>query len=118
LKYKFIRLPFFVRVNFVLALQELRLVYLIFVNVKTMTEVDVRTKNDNSGQHCGNPRQVIKFDSMVMTSAGTKTSQRPSCIKIYKYCDNEFTPTFISMKNITTILILFEMVASLSLKSI
>jgi len=118
LKFKLIRLPFFVRVNLVLALQELRLIHLIFVNVKTLTEVDVRTKNDNSGKHCGNPRQAIKFDTMVMTSAGTKMSQRPSCIKIYKYCKNEFTRTFISMKNITTILILFEMVASLSLKII
>jgi hypothetical protein len=81
-----------------------------------MTEVDIRTKNDNSGQR--NPRLAIEFDTMVMTSAGTKTSQRPRCINIYKYCDNEFTPTFISMKNITAILILFEMVASLSLKNI
>ena len=78
----------------------------------------MRTKNDNSGQDCRNPRQAIKFDTMVMTSAGIKRSQRPSCIKIYKYCNNEFIRTFISMKNITTILILFEMVTSLSLKNI
>ena len=89
---------------------------MIFVNVKTMTEVDIRTKNDNSGQR--NPRLAIEFDTMVMTSAGTKTSQRPRCINIYKYCNNEFTRTFISMKNITTIRTLFEMVASLSLKNI
>ena len=91
---------------------------MIFVNVKTMTEVDVRTKNDNSGQHCRNPLLAIEFDTMVMTSAWTKTSQRPRCINIYKFCDNEFTPTFISMKNITTIRTLFEMVVSINLINI
>jgi len=51
----------------------------------------VRTKNDNSGRYWGIQRQAIKFDTRIMTTAGTKTSPRPSGIKIYKYRNNEFT---------------------------
>ena len=87
------------------------------LNKSKSSQVDVRSKNDNSGSYCGSQRQAIKFDTRIITFADTKTSPRPSSIKIYKYCNNEFTRTFTSMKNIT-ILILFEMVASLSLKNI
>ena len=88
------------------------------LNKSKSSKVDVRTKNDNSGSYCGSPRQAIKFDTRIITFADTKTSPRPSGIKIYKYCNNEFTRTFISMKNITTIRTLFEMVVSINLINI
>ena len=88
------------------------------LNKSKSSQVDVRTKNDNSGSYCGSPRQAIKFDTRIITLEDTKTSPRPSGFKIYKYCNNEFTRTFISMKNITTIRTLFEMVVSINLINI
>jgi hypothetical protein len=67
-----------------------------------------------NSSYCGSPRQAIKFDTRIITLEDTKTSPRPSGFKIYKYCNNEFTRTFMSMKNITTIRTLFEMVVHLA----